>query len=130
MCSKHTRDQETSFEGSPQYKVHDTSRRNKDVPRFKGDILVVENEERDSRIHVTIPTMPTVKTKHQRSAGLLQSLPILEWKWEHITMDFVVGLPNLPRGCNAIWVIMDRLTKSAHFLPVKTTYSLSKYTNL
>ncbi|GFZ17085.1 hypothetical protein Acr_26g0003550 [Actinidia rufa] len=49
---------------------------------------------------------------------------------EHITMDFVVGLPNSPRGCNAIWVIVDRLTKSAHFLPVKTTYSLSKYANL
>ena len=45
-------------------------------------------------------------------------------------MDFVNGLPNLPRGCNAIWVIVDRLTKSAHFLPVKTMYSLSKYANI
>ncbi|GFZ05260.1 hypothetical protein Acr_17g0008320 [Actinidia rufa] len=71
-----------------------------------------------------------VKAEHQRPAGLLQSLPIPEWKWEHITMDFVVGLPNSPRGCNAIWVIVDRLTKSAHFFPVKTTYSLSKYANL
>ncbi|GFY97645.1 hypothetical protein Acr_12g0001860 [Actinidia rufa] len=71
-----------------------------------------------------------VKAEHQRPAGLLQSLPIPEWKWEHITMDFVVGLPNSPRGCNAIWVIVDRLTKSAHFLPVKTTYSLSKYADL
>ena len=71
-----------------------------------------------------------VKAEHQKPAGPLQSLPIPEWKWEHITMDFVVGLPNSPRGCNAIWVIVDRLTKSAHFLPVKTTYSLSKYANL
>ncbi|GFS42569.1 hypothetical protein Acr_00g0080620 [Actinidia rufa] len=71
-----------------------------------------------------------VKAEHQRPAGLLQSLPIPEWKWEHITIDFVVGLPNSPRGCNAIWVIVDRLTKSAHFLPVKTTYSLSKYADL
>ncbi|GFS35910.1 hypothetical protein Acr_00g0042620 [Actinidia rufa] len=68
--------------------------------------------------------------EHQRPGGLLQSLPIPKWKWEHITMDFVVGLPNSPRGCNAIWVIVDRLTKSAHFLLVKTTYSLSKYANL
>ena len=45
-------------------------------------------------------------------------------------MDFVVELPNSPWGCNAIWVIVDRLTKLAHFLPVKTTYSLSKYANL
>ncbi|GFZ12689.1 hypothetical protein Acr_23g0010740 [Actinidia rufa] len=71
-----------------------------------------------------------VKAEHQRPAGLLQSQPIPEWKWEHITIDFVVGLPNSPRGCNAIWVIVDRLTKSVHFLPVKTTYSLSKYANL
>ena len=45
-------------------------------------------------------------------------------------MDFVIGLPNSPRGYNAIWVIIDRLIKSSHFLPVKTTYSLSNYTNL
>lgn len=45
-------------------------------------------------------------------------------------MDFVVGLPTTPRGCNAIWVIVDCLTKSAHFVPVKTTYSLSKYATL
>ena len=45
-------------------------------------------------------------------------------------MDFVVGLPNSPKGCDAIWVIVDRLTKSAHFLPMKTMYSLSKYANL
>ena len=45
-------------------------------------------------------------------------------------MDFIVGIPNSPWDCNAIWVIVDRLTKLAHFLPVKTTYSLSKYANL
>jgi len=51
-----------------------------------------------------------VKAEHQRTAGLLQPLPILEWKWENITMDFVVGLPRSPRGNNAIWVIVDWLT--------------------
>ena len=45
-------------------------------------------------------------------------------------MDFVVGLPRSPRGCDAIWVVVDRLTKSAHFLPVKTTYSLMKHATL
>ena len=45
-------------------------------------------------------------------------------------MDFIVGLSNSPRGCNVIWVIMNRLIKSVHFLPMKTTYSLLKYTNL
>ena len=50
---------------------------------------------------------------------LLQPLPIPEWKWENITMDFVVGLPRSPRGNNAIWMIMDRLTKSTHFIPFR-----------
>ena len=58
-----------------------------------------------------------VKAEHQRSAGLLQPLPILEWKWENIAMDFVTALPRSPKGHNAIWVIVDRLTKSAHFIP-------------
>ena len=56
-----------------------------------------------------------VKAEHQRPAGLLQSLPIPEWKWEHITMDFVSNLPRTQKGHEAIWVIVDRLTKSAHF---------------
>ncbi|XP_073056884.1 uncharacterized protein [Primulina eburnea] len=68
-----------------------------------------------------------VKIEHQRPAGLLQSLPIPQWKWDHITMDFVVGLPRTQKGYNSIWVIVDRLTKSSHFLPVKTTYSMNQY---
>ena len=62
-----------------------------------------------------------VKIEHQRPGGLLQSLPIPEWKWDHITMDFVFGFPRTARGQNAVWVIVDRLTKSAHFLGMKTT---------
>jgi hypothetical protein len=46
-----------------------------------------------------------------------------EWKWEEIGMDFTMGLPRSPSGYDSIWVIMDRLTKLAHFIPVKTTYS-------
>lgn len=48
-----------------------------------------------------------VKIEHQRPGGLLQSMPIPEWKWEHITMDFVVGLPRTLKGHNTIWVIVD-----------------------
>jgi hypothetical protein len=46
-----------------------------------------------------------------------------EWKWEEIAMDFIVGLPRTQSGYDSIWVILDRLTKVAHFIPVKTTYS-------
>jgi hypothetical protein len=46
-----------------------------------------------------------------------------EWKWEEIAMDFIVGLPRTQSGYNSIWVIVDRVTKVAHFIPVRTTYS-------
>ncbi|GJY00967.1 putative reverse transcriptase domain-containing protein [Tanacetum coccineum] len=60
-------------------------------------------------------TYAKVKAEHQRLSGLLQQPEILEWKWEHITMDFVTGLPRTSSGYDSIWVIVDRLTKSAHF---------------
>ena len=65
-----------------------------------------------------------VKVEHQRPTGSLQLLAIPEWKWEHITMDFVTWLPRTLRGNNVIWVIVDRLTKSAHFLPMKVNFSM------
>ena len=51
---------------------------------------------------------------------------ILEWKWEEIAMDFVVGLPKTTKRYNAIWVIVDRSTKSAHFIPINITFSLEQ----
>ena len=71
-------------------------------------------------------TCQQIKALHQKPSGLLQPLPILEWKWEHICMDFVTGLPRSPKGHEAIWVIVDRMTKIAHFIPVKMTYSLDQ----
>jgi hypothetical protein len=62
-----------------------------------------------------------VKAKHQRPAGLLQTLKVPMWKWEEVGMEFITGLPRSNRGHDSIWVIVDRLTKVAHFLPVKTT---------
>jgi transposase InsO family protein len=61
---------------------------------------------------------------------LLQPLKILEWKWEEIGMDFIVGLPRTQAGYDSIWVIVNQLTKVAHFIPVKTTYSGAKLTEL
>jgi hypothetical protein len=61
-----------------------------------------------------------IKAEHQRPAGLLQSLQIPQWKWDEIGMDFIVGLPGTQAGYDSIWVVVDRLTKAAHFIPVKT----------
>ena len=57
-------------------------------------------------------------------------MPIPEWKWERIAMDFVVGLPKTMGKYDSIWVIVDRLTKSAHFIPVKVTYNAEKLDKL
>jgi transposase InsO family protein len=57
-------------------------------------------------------------------------MKILEWKWEEVGMDFITGLPRTQHGYDSIWVIVDRLTKVAHFLPVKTTYSGAKLAEL
>ena len=71
-----------------------------------------------------------VKAEHLKPVATLQPLPILAWKWEDITMDFITGLPKMSSGYDSIWVIVDRLTKSAHFLPVNVTYVVSKYVEL
>jgi hypothetical protein len=68
-------------------------------------------------------TCQWVKAEHEWPARLLQSLKVPKWKWEEIAMDFIVGLPRTQLGHDSIWVIVDRLTKVAHFIPVKTTYS-------
>jgi hypothetical protein len=80
--------------------------------------------KRDVATHVALCHMcQRVKTEHQRLAGLLQPLKVLEWKWEEMNMNFIVGLHRTRDGYHSIWVIVDRLTKVAHFIPVKTTYS-------
>nr|AAM01169.1 Putative retroelement [Oryza sativa Japonica Group] len=71
-----------------------------------------------------------VKAEHQKPAGLLQPLKIPEWKWEEIGMDFITGLPRTSAGHDSIWVVVDRLTKVAHFIPVKTTYTGHKLAEL
>ena len=69
-------------------------------------------------------TCQQVKAEHQRPSGPLQPLRIPEWKWEDISMDFILGLPLTPKGYSVIWVIVDRLTKSAHFLPLKRNHTM------
>jgi hypothetical protein len=75
-------------------------------------------------------TCRRIKADHLRPARNLQPLSIPEWKWENICMDFIVSLPRTSRAYNSIWVIMDRLTKSAHFIPVATIYRVRQYAEL
>nr|GFB37124.1 putative reverse transcriptase domain-containing protein [Tanacetum cinerariifolium] len=71
-------------------------------------------------------TCVKVKAKHQKPLGLLVQPKIPEWKWENITMDFVTKLPKSSQGYDTIWVIVDQLTKSAIFTPIRETDSMDK----
>ena len=75
-------------------------------------------------------TCQQVKCEHQRPGGVSQRMPIPTWKWERITMDFVVGFPTTMGGYDSIWVVVDRLTKSAHFIPVRVKYTVEKLAEL
>ena len=75
-------------------------------------------------------TCQKVKAEHQRPAGLLQPLEVAKWKWEHITMDFMTNLPQTLRGHDAVWVIVDRLTNSTHFLAMRMTFTLEEFCRL
>jgi len=66
-------------------------------------------------------TCQQVKMEHQRPVGLLEPLEVLKWKWDSVSMDFVVGLPLTQRKNNAIWVIVDMLTKTMHFIALRNT---------
>ncbi|XP_070049556.1 uncharacterized protein [Nicotiana tomentosiformis] len=97
-----------------------------DVSRPEVALLVVADEKDIVEYVARCLNFQQVKYEHQRPSGLLQQMVILELKWEHITMDFVVGFPRTLRKFDASWVIVDRLTKSAHFIPVMTMYSLER----
>ena len=71
-----------------------------------------------------------VKAEQKKPSGLLQPLEVPTWKWEQISMDFIDGLPRTRAGNEGIWVIVDRLTKSARFIPVRSTRTASKLAEL
>jgi hypothetical protein len=75
-------------------------------------------------------TSQRIKASHLKLAGALQPLSVPSWKWDDINMDFIVGLPNTSRHHDSIWVIVDRLTKVAHFLLLHTTDKAQKYAEL
>ena len=88
---------------------------------FIDDILIYSQSEEEHADHLKMVLQRL--REHQRPAGLLQPLRIPQWKWDEIGMDFIVGLPRTRAGYDFIWVVVDHLTKSAHFIPVKTNYN-------
>jgi hypothetical protein len=75
-------------------------------------------------------TYRKVKADYMKPGGLLQPLSIPDWKWDDISMNFIVGLPLTDCKFDSIWVIINRLTKSAHFISVNTRYKLHKYVEI
>eukprot|EP00253_Pinus_taeda_P010631 PITA_10631 len=71
-----------------------------------------------------------IKAEHQHPAGLLQPLPVPEWKWEVISMDFITGLPKTKRNNDSIFVVVDKLSKAAHFIPVQSTYRAAQIAHI
>jgi hypothetical protein len=65
-----------------------------------------------------------VKADYMKSEGLLQPLSISEWKWDDISTDFIVGLPLTAHKFDSIWVIVDQLSKSTHFILIRTNYNV------
>ena len=88
---------------------------------MKGDVATVVSK---------CLTCQKVKIEHQKLSGMLQPLEIPQWKWEGIVMDFVTGLPRNRLGFDAVWMIVDHLTKSAHFLPIRVNCSMEELARL
>jgi hypothetical protein len=75
-------------------------------------------------------TCQKVKAEHKKVTGLLQLLPIPEWKWEEVVKDFFTGLPPSQTQRDAIWVVVDWITKLAHFIPMNVRDSMEKLTRI
>ena len=70
-------------------------------------------------------TCQQVKAEHQVLSRLLNPIPVPQWKWDNISMDFMSGLPFTQKKHDSVWAIVDRLTKSVHFVPVRINYFTS-----
>ena len=98
-----------------------------DVPRSSSPVLLKRHVGDFIRQCLTCQQ---VKAEHQKAIGLLRPLEAAEWKWEHIAMDFVSHLPQTQWWHDVVWVIVDRLTKSAHFLEVQMTSTMEEFCRL
>nr|GEV42682.1 retrotransposon protein, putative, Ty3-gypsy subclass [Tanacetum cinerariifolium] len=100
------------------------------LPHFGNLRDLIMHESHKSKYSIHPGSDKIVKAECQKPSGLLIQLEIPTWKWERITMDFVKKLPKTSSGHDKIWIIIDRLTKSAHFIPIKETDSMETLTRL
>ncbi|GJT71916.1 putative reverse transcriptase domain-containing protein [Tanacetum coccineum] len=109
------------------------SRKERVKPKRRGLDEMIEQRSDGTLYYldrIWVPLKGEVKAEHQRPSGLLQQPEISVWKWEGIAMDFVTKLPRTSSGHDIIWVIVDRLTKSAHFLPMHEDYKMDRLARL
>ncbi|KAA3461873.1 Transposon Ty3-G Gag-Pol polyprotein [Gossypium australe] len=99
------------------------------VPR-DDDLIRKFYTKRIMDVYLYIQAVQRLKAEHQVPSALLQPIMVPEWKWDRITMDFVTSLPLTRKKKDVVWVVVDRLTKSAHFISVRIDYSLIKLANL
>ncbi|GJX53714.1 putative reverse transcriptase domain-containing protein [Tanacetum coccineum] len=97
---------------------------------IKDKIRVAQKEAPDESTGLQRGLDKMVKVEHQRPTGLVQQPEIPKWKWERIAIDFVTKLRRTSSGHDTIWVIVDRLTKSAHFLPMREDYNMDRLARL
>ena len=88
--------------------------------------MVGKNRERYFNVFGVVAQLP----EHLKPGGVTQSIEILTWKWKAIDMDFIVGLTKTRNMHDSIWVIVDKMTMYAHFIPVKSTYMAEDYAKL
>nr|GEW99063.1 putative reverse transcriptase domain-containing protein [Tanacetum cinerariifolium] len=114
----------------PVYKVRRFEMIRQDVPRIKETVLVANMKAEIATYLNKCLTCAKVKDEYQKPSELLVQPVISLWKWENIRTDFVTKLPKTLTGQDTIWVIVERLTKSAHFLSMKENDSMEKLTIL
>jgi hypothetical protein len=129
-CSQESRTQEEIFDEAhlSKFSMHPES--NKMYHDLRSLYWWTKMKREIAKYMSDCDTCQRVKASHLKVAGTLQPLPIPSWKWEDICMDFIVRLPNTSRHQDSIWVIVDRLTKTTHFLLVHTTHKTEKYAKI
>jgi hypothetical protein len=110
------------------YSIH--PRTNKMYQDLKKNFWWTRMKQEIAKYVAKCDTYHRIKADNLRTGGNLQPLSVPEWKWEDICMDFIVGLPYTSHGHDSIWVIVDRLMKLAHFIPIGTRYRARQYAEL